>query len=127
MNRQYLPDLERARAAREKTLQDAKTDSINRMMSDLEVDRAKHPEAAAQDRWDPEEEEDDDDPDINIIDRSKTSHVFSKRALILVQAKNAGPGNISMLLGHSDMAMKVSIGQGPVKEQKASKGRPIPG
>ncbi|KAE9397922.1 XPA-binding protein 1 [Gymnopus androsaceus JB14] len=68
---QYLPDLERARAVREKKLQDAKADSMNRMMSDLEVDRAKHPEAAARDRWDPEEEEDDDDGDINIIDKSE--------------------------------------------------------
>ncbi|KAJ3843122.1 XPA-binding protein 1 [Lentinula raphanica] len=70
---QYVPEIERARAAREKTLQDAKADSLNRMMKDLEVDRAQHPEAAAQDRWDPEEDEDveDEDLDVNIIDRNE--------------------------------------------------------
>ncbi|KAJ3763504.1 XPA-binding protein 1 [Lentinula raphanica] len=70
---QYVPEIERARAAREKTLQDAKADSLNRMMKDLEVDRAQHPEVAAQDRWDPEEDEDveDEDLDVNIIDRNE--------------------------------------------------------
>ncbi|KAJ4476416.1 XPA-binding protein 1 [Lentinula edodes] len=71
---QYVPDLERARATREKALQDAKADSMDRMMKDLEVDRAQHPEAAAQDRWDPEEENEegeDEDVDVNIIDRSE--------------------------------------------------------
>ncbi|KAJ3787085.1 XPA-binding protein 1 [Lentinula aff. detonsa] len=71
---QYVPEIERARAAREKALHDAKADSMSRMMKDLEVDRARHPEAAAQDRWEPEEEEqeaEDDDIDVNIIDRSE--------------------------------------------------------
>ncbi|KAJ8488796.1 hypothetical protein ONZ45_g13821 [Pleurotus djamor] len=69
----YLPDLERARAAREKSLREAKEDSMNRLMKDLSVDRAKNPEAAKADRWDPAEEEDDDDDDldVNIIDRSE--------------------------------------------------------
>ena len=45
---------------------------MNRLMKDLSVDRAKNPEAAKADRWDPAEEEDDDDDDldVNIIDRS---------------------------------------------------------
>ncbi|KAG6829204.1 hypothetical protein H0H92_005333 [Tricholoma furcatifolium] len=68
----YLPELERARAAREKTLQDAKADSMNRLMKDLEIDRANNPQGALLDRWDPdaENDEDDDDTDINIVDRS---------------------------------------------------------
>ncbi|KAG6856133.1 hypothetical protein H0H87_007192 [Tephrocybe sp. NHM501043] len=69
----YLPELERARALREKSLQDAKTDSMNRLMKDLEVDRAKDPQGALADRWDPDAESDDDDdndPDINLVDRS---------------------------------------------------------
>ena len=69
--RDYLPELKRAREAREKTLQAAKEDSMNRLMKDLEVDRARNPEAAARDKWDKENEEDDDDElDVNIIDRS---------------------------------------------------------
>lgn len=81
-HRQYVPDLERARATREKALQDAKADSMDRMMKDLEVDRAQHPEAAAQDRWDPEEENEegeDEDVDVNIIDRSMPSLMFLQR------------------------------------------------
>ncbi|OCH89510.1 XPA-binding protein 1 [Obba rivulosa] len=68
---EYLPELERARAAREETLQAAKEDSMSRLMKDLEIDRAQNPEAAAQDRWDPEQEEDDEDAEVNIIDRSE--------------------------------------------------------
>ncbi|EMD36064.1 hypothetical protein CERSUDRAFT_52774 [Gelatoporia subvermispora B] len=67
---EYLPELARARAAREETLQATKQDSINRMMKDLEIDRAMNPEAAARDRWDPEAEDEDEDTEINIIDRS---------------------------------------------------------
>lgn len=43
------------------------------MMKDLELDRAQNPDAAAQDKWNPEDEEDEDpdeDLDVNIIDRS---------------------------------------------------------
>lgn len=69
MYREYLPELERARAARNESLQAAKKDSLSRLMSDLAVDRAQNPTAALNDRWDPDEE--DEDADINIIDRSK--------------------------------------------------------
>lgn len=73
--REYVPELERARAIREKSLQEAKNDSMNRLMKDLSVDRANNPEAALHDQWNPddgdEEDDDDDDGDINIIDRSK--------------------------------------------------------
>ncbi|KAG9225904.1 hypothetical protein CCMSSC00406_0006474 [Pleurotus cornucopiae] len=71
--KEYLPELERAREAREKSLREAKEDSVNRLMKDLAVDRANNPTAASNDRWDPAEEEDDDDDDldVNIIDRSE--------------------------------------------------------
>jgi len=70
--REYLPELARARAAREKSLQDVKDASLNRFMSDLAVDRAKNPGAAVEDRWESEEEnEEEDDVEVDIIDRSE--------------------------------------------------------
>ncbi|EAU81688.1 XPA-binding protein 1 [Coprinopsis cinerea okayama7 len=67
----YLPELERARKRKEETLQAAKQDSMNRLLKDLTIDREKNPAFAAQDRWDPDAEDDDDDDDeTNIIDRS---------------------------------------------------------
>ncbi|PFH49552.1 hypothetical protein AMATHDRAFT_147528 [Amanita thiersii Skay4041] len=76
----YLPELERARAQREKSLQDAKQDSMDRLMKDLTVDRQRNPAAFTNDKWDPEEEEEeeeeeevDDDSDMNIIDRNEES------------------------------------------------------
>ncbi|KAG1891638.1 uncharacterized protein F5891DRAFT_1166587 [Suillus fuscotomentosus] len=70
---EYLPELERARAARENSLQDIKEDSINRLMKDLAVDRAANPKAAAEDRWasDEEDVDDDDELEVNLIDRSE--------------------------------------------------------
>ncbi|KAL6310276.1 XPA-binding protein 1 [Sparassis latifolia] len=67
--KEYLPELVRARAVKEETLRVAKTDSMNRLMKDLAIDRAQNPNIALQDRW--EDEEDDDDTEINIIDRSE--------------------------------------------------------
>lgn len=72
--RDYVPELERARERREKSLQNLKEDSIKRMMQDLEIDRAKNPKGALLDHWKPEDEaneDDDDDIDMNIIDRSE--------------------------------------------------------
>ncbi|KAI0357229.1 XPA-binding protein 1 [Trametes cingulata] len=73
--KEYLPELQRAREAREKSLKAVKEDSLNRFMKDLSLDREKNPTAAAADRWDPSEEaeddDDDDDLDVNIIDRSE--------------------------------------------------------
>ncbi|KAJ7583913.1 XPA-binding protein 1 [Mycena floridula] len=68
----YVPELERARAAREKSLEEAKADSVDRLMKDLAVDRERNPGGALNDRWDPseEDEEDEDDGDFNIIDKS---------------------------------------------------------
>lgn len=71
-NRDYLPDLQKARKAKEDSLKAVKEDSVNRMLKDLALDRARDPGFAAQDTWDPEEEDDDDDGgDANIIDRSE--------------------------------------------------------
>ena len=83
--REYLPELERARAAREQSLQKAKEDSMGRLMADLAVDRARNPNAATADRWDPNEEEDDEDPDVSIIDRSKSSNtaVLAQKPLLI--------------------------------------------
>ncbi|EIN04442.1 hypothetical protein PUNSTDRAFT_146424 [Punctularia strigosozonata HHB-11173 SS5] len=71
--RDYVPELERARAAREQSLKAVKEDSMNRLMKDLAIDRAQNPEMAAQDRWDPDQEEmdEDDDTEIGIIDRTE--------------------------------------------------------
>ncbi len=80
--RDYLPELERARAHRDQSLKAAKEESMSRMMKDLTVDRAKNPSAFVNDTWDQDEEEgiegdddDDDDSEVNIIDRS-TSPIF---------------------------------------------------
>lgn len=70
LRREYLPELERARQQRQKTLQGFKDDSVNRLLKDLALDRAKNPHGLLNDQWDPEEEEDD-DTEINIIDRSE--------------------------------------------------------
>ncbi|KAI9461537.1 XPA-binding protein 1 [Russula earlei] len=70
----YLPELARVRAQREATLQKRKEESTARMLADLNVDRARDPNFAAQDRWNPdgeEQEEEDDGGELNIIDRSE--------------------------------------------------------
>lgn len=75
--REYLPELQRARVQREKTLnlarEQVKADSMTRVMTDLAIDRERNPAGALADRWDPEEEEefadDEDDAEYNIIDR----------------------------------------------------------
>ncbi|KAF8628974.1 hypothetical protein AX15_003613 [Amanita polypyramis BW_CC] len=70
--KEYLPELERARSQRENTLKMAKDESMNRMMKDLAVDRAKNPAAFASDRWGQEgDDEDNDDSAAEIIDRSE--------------------------------------------------------
>ncbi|EEB88084.1 hypothetical protein MPER_14289, partial [Moniliophthora perniciosa FA553] len=61
--KEYLPELTRARAAREKTLQAAKDDSMNRLMKDLAVDRENNPAGALNDRWDPNDEDEADGDD----------------------------------------------------------------
>ena len=74
VDRDYVPELEKARAQREESLQAIKDDSMNRLLKDLAIDRAKNPASALNDRWDSEDEEDvDDEGDINIIDRCKSA------------------------------------------------------
>lgn len=72
-SREYLPELARARAAREKSLQDVKEASLSRFMRDLAVDRAKNPGAALNDRWELEEENESEDEDleVDIVDQSE--------------------------------------------------------
>lgn len=76
--RDYLPELERSRAIRQKTLDDAKADSMDRMMKDLELDRARNPSAALADQWDPNAEDDpeDDELDVNLIDSSEFCYLY---------------------------------------------------
>jgi GPN-loop GTPase len=71
--RDYLPDLQRARKRKEETLAAAKKDSMDRLLNDLAIDREKDPGFAARDKWDAEDDddEDQDDSDINFVDRSK--------------------------------------------------------
>jgi len=57
ISREYVPELERARARKEQTLRQTKEESMSRLMGDLEMDRKLNPDAASHDRWDPEEEE----------------------------------------------------------------------
>lgn len=66
-----MPELERARAAREASLQSVKADSMNRLMKDLSVDR-QDPAFRAQDEWDPDEEDEDDGGEATIIDRCES-------------------------------------------------------
>jgi GPN-loop GTPase len=72
ISREYLPELARAKAAREETLQAAKADSMGRLMKDLAVDRARSGAAAGlDDKWEEDNEADDDDGGgDSIIDRS---------------------------------------------------------
>jgi hypothetical protein len=63
---EYLPELEKARTARDKSLQAIKDESMNRLMKDLVVDQKNNPALA--ETWETAEDDDDDD-DMNIIDR----------------------------------------------------------
>ena len=63
--REYLPELERARAARDKSLQDAKNESMDRLSRDLAADKQLNP--ALNETWE-EEEDGDEDGEDSIID-----------------------------------------------------------
>ena len=84
VGRDYVPELEKARAQREESLRAIKDDSMNRLLKDLAIDRAQNPASALNDRWD-SSEEDEDEGDINIIDRCKgaliNSHLACSRTL----------------------------------------------
>ncbi|TFY77379.1 hypothetical protein EWM64_g6632 [Hericium alpestre] len=77
--KEYLPELERARAKRDATLQKTKEESMSRLMKDLTVDRANNPEGALLDRWDPTEEDEEDGGEATIIDRNPFSPLFPAR------------------------------------------------
>jgi len=69
----YLPELRRVQAAREKTLAAKKEESMSRLMKDLAVDKSRNPSAFA-DRFTSDEEDEDDDGDMSdndIIDRNE--------------------------------------------------------
>jgi len=53
-------------------LQEVKDESMNRLIKDLAIDRAKNPHGPLDERWE-EEEEDGDDGDIDVVDTSKLS------------------------------------------------------
>lgn len=91
--REYLPEIERVKLAREESLLAAKEDSVNRMMKDLAVDRARHPQAAVADQWDQsvdQDEGEDDDLDVNIIDRSMFSLPIIRQLTDICQVRTAG-------------------------------------
>ncbi|KAF4622000.1 hypothetical protein D9613_009297 [Agrocybe pediades] len=71
--RDYLPELLKAREQREKVLREAKDETMARVMKDLAIDREKNPAGALADRWDPDDEDEDadDEGELNIIDRSE--------------------------------------------------------
>ena len=104
-DRDYLPELEKARAQREKSLQAIKDDSMNRLLKDLSIDRAQNPASALNDRWDSEEEEEEEDADegdIDIIDRCKRGLFFDDNFFPLLTlpphslfflAEERGPGD----------------------------------
>ena len=75
--RDYLPELERARAARDKSLQNIKDESMNRLMKDLEIDQQHNP--ALKEKWDAEveDEDEDEDVDVDLIDRCMLSFFLS--------------------------------------------------
>jgi len=66
--REYLPELERARAARDKSLQDIKDESMAHLTKDIEADKQRNP--ALNETWEEDEDVDEDGED-NIIDRSE--------------------------------------------------------
>ena len=97
----YLPELERARKAKEESLRAAKQDSMSRLLKDLAIDR-QNPDFVRQDTWDPTEEEDDDDDDdteISIIDKS-TYPIFLKVGRLADLASRLG--SLSWAVRRSD-------------------------
>jgi len=69
-SREYLPELERARAARDKSLQDIKDESMARLAGDIAADKQQNP--ALNETWEEEDEDVDEDGEDNIIDRCES-------------------------------------------------------
>ncbi|KAF9782466.1 XPA-binding protein 1 [Thelephora terrestris] len=68
--RDYLPELERARAARDKSLQDIKDESMVRLTRDLAVDKQLNP--VLNETWEKGDDDVDEDEEDNIIDGSES-------------------------------------------------------
>ena len=79
-SREYLPELERARAARDKSLQDMKDESMAHFVKDLTVDKQRNPALGA--AWEEDENVDEDGED-NIIDRCELPSRISKPAALV--------------------------------------------
>ena len=77
-SREYLPELERARAARDKSLQNIKDDSMARLEKDLAADKQRNP--ALNETW---EEEVDEDGEDEVVDRCKLPSRISKPGALL--------------------------------------------
>ena len=76
-SREYLPELERARAARDKSLRDIRDESMDRLTKDLAADKQRNP--ALNETW----EEEDEDGEDNIIDRCESQSRISKPAALV--------------------------------------------
>lgn len=79
--REYLPELERARAARDKSLQDIKDESVARLTKDLAADKQRNP--TLNETWEEEDEDADEDGEDNIIDRCESQSRISKSAALV--------------------------------------------
>jgi hypothetical protein len=79
-SREYLPELERARAARDKSLQGMKDESMGRFVKDLTVDKQRNPTLG--EAWE-EDENVDENGDDNVIDRCELPSRISKPAALV--------------------------------------------
>lgn len=90
----YVPELARARAQHQETLQQKKDESMNKLMKDLAVDRERNPDALVHDQWDAEDEEEEEDGgDADIIDRSEEP--WPGQYIDLTQTRRKGDEGIS--------------------------------
>lgn len=68
--REYLPELERARAARDKSLRDMRDESMTRLTRDLAIDKQQN--QALNQAWEEEDEDVDEEGGDDIIDRCES-------------------------------------------------------
>jgi hypothetical protein len=99
-SREYLPELERARAARDKSLRDIKDESMSRLTRDLAADKQRNP--ALSEPWKEDDEGVDEDEGDDTIDRCESpSRIWKSTALVygtLLQPKALGGANTSTSL-----------------------------
>lgn len=79
-SREYLPELKRARTARDKSLQDMKEESMGRFMKDLTIDKQLNPSLG--EAWEEDEDVDEGGED-NVIDRCESPSRISKPAALV--------------------------------------------